>query len=410
MPPLTRAARPLLNIVRGKPHATEEDHEITTRSPKFSKPSVITNGKLPKRNKADDFAPRQGEDKTGIYDSPESSADELNSPAYVPPPGPSIRPPRIVSKAAVVGDSRSKADAVTNVSRIVDDEKSKKQEYGSPKRSPPAKIPPWMVASPNKKRRKKPSIVYTTTSQKAKLKLPAYTEKPALVEIKPAILFKRPNSSINVASSRSNSEASEIVFVRPTINNESHLNTEVFEADDLPSHTSPLSSPEPLLSSPPSSTVEENLLEGKDFPDHEFCTICGSQVSRAFRIAWEDENCQGGRMTLKKQELFCQTHTRAKAKEAWAERRYPTVNWTALPDRLRRYRASVAEVLRGNHRSTFQDAWEELVRTTESRTIQKVWQSDLVSKTWSGYYGSKGSRIMLGYYLEKNELALLIDV
>ncbi|KAH0544483.1 hypothetical protein FGG08_001381 [Glutinoglossum americanum] len=121
------------------------------------------------------------------------------------------------------------------------------------------------------------------------------------------------------------------------------------------------------------------------------CPMCREAVDADFLSSFSD----GRRMNVRNQAKFCRAHKQRSAKAEWAVRGYPDIKWDDLQVRIKKYHSMLEDVLEGRKFSYFKENLEAKIRSGRNRTLaQSMMSSDFQTLT-PGYYGSRGSRIMM---------------
>lgn len=162
--------------------------------------------------------------------------------------------------------------------------------------------------------------------------------------------------------------------------------TSIFDDDDFIAANSPQSKQPSISSSPPTA----------------LCPVCRTPVDRLF---FEGE--VGTRLLkMPEQIAFCKRHHLRSAQEEWTARGLPEIDWSRVGERVTAHHDVLAEIIEGTRQSFYRNAYEELLRRTDTRGgrrplfrmgQQSLAQVDDVEEMAApGYYGSRGARIM--YY------------
>ncbi|GAM82749.1 hypothetical protein ANO11243_007350 [Dothideomycetidae sp. 11243] len=371
MPMLKRdgAAR-LLRTVNGAQHASKDDHEKKGNSRGSSLLSDV---------------PRDFDNEDFTRD-PDSSSD---SGAEAPEPGLRSAQGRLLKDNSSV---KNPTKATFKTSRA--GTKRKQQERDTNDQ------PEWLMSS-QQSRRSKSGFTYGSASQRSSketLRRPLHSLPPDEQPSKPT--FKRPKNLEHSlpGSSQPEPSSSQRSFARPRAAIPDLWSDDTLESsrkqDELPSSPPGFSSPAP------SSDIEEVFLDGPNPADYEPCPVCAKSVAKSFKSDWEMDNCNGRRMNLKMQEKFCRAHRAHEARDTWKQRKYPELDWTALPKRLTKLKSRIDRILDNKVPSSFRDEFQASVKENSSRTVMKAWESESNKWVRAGYYGSKGAKMMSDYSLK----------
>ncbi|PNS21834.1 AP-1-like transcription factor [Sphaceloma murrayae] len=365
MNPLPRRRAPrLLRIVKGQRHATSNDHHRPvsgSSSPLSSPPHSHGDG---------------GDED--IFREPDSSSDEIEQIEDPAPLTSFVKNTNIHASRTARTDGKGAADGKENGSHIA-----------SAKRKQDASEPDWMVSSSSQPKRLKNTYGSQPQRSQTTFKKPTSSSSP---KAKPKATFKRLPGHASPQSSPPEARSSGSAFRHPPPAPLSLPTSHPTLSSSPPA--SPLSSAPSDIEeiNPPTSTADSSSRTTTP------CPICSAPTSLSFRVDWELENCRGRRMNLRLQERFCQAHQAASAAETWRTAKYPDVDWEDLETRLQRHGKRIEEVLDGTRESVFRKELEEKVKMRKSRTVKKMGEEGgTVGKT--GYYGSRGGRIMTDFAL-----------
>jgi len=125
------------------------------------------------------------------------------------------------------------------------------------------------------------------------------------------------------------------------------------------------------------------------------CPMCGESVNATFLKDYND----GKRMNIRTQTKFCRAHKKKSARNEWAEKGYPTIDWSDFDTRLAQHHSYLKSLLDGAS-SYFRNILAEQVRSGKDRTLlQAVSNSENILTP--GYYGSRGFRAMSENIIDK---------
>ncbi|KAF2196405.1 hypothetical protein GQ43DRAFT_445136 [Delitschia confertaspora ATCC 74209] len=151
--------------------------------------------------------------------------------------------------------------------------------------------------------------------------------------------------------------------------------------------------------SSPLSSFASHLSEDSDSspepsnPEIAECPLCHQPIPAARLAAFRKEH---PRMNVRDQGLFCHKHKRHKAEEEYAERGYPSINWSSFDKRMEKHYPRLKSILlnRGEP-SHYRSLLEEKVRRGEDRTLLSTVGKSSFDSSTTGYYGSRGARVMM---------------
>lgn len=125
------------------------------------------------------------------------------------------------------------------------------------------------------------------------------------------------------------------------------------------------------------------------------CPMCGESVDAIFLRSYNG----GKRMNIRTQTKFCRAHKKKSARNEWAEKRYPIIDWSDFDTRLAQHHSYLKSLLDGTS-SYYRNILAEQVKSGKDRTLlQAVSNSD--NSLTPGYYGSRGFRAMSENIMDK---------
>ena len=102
-----------------------------------------------------------------------------------------------------------------------------------------------------------------------------------------------------------------------------------------------------------------------------------------------------GRIPWSLQKLFCRTHIANAARKSWRERGYPDIDWENFTRRIEQHETMIEAILVGKKQSHHRRILEEKVKSGRKMTfVRSLASSEEDGGCQTGYYGSKGARIM----------------
>jgi hypothetical protein len=179
----------------------------------------------------------------------------------------------------------------------------------------------------------------------------------------------------------------------------------------------------PQSSQPASSAPQEDLDDLKyyleELPEEEqegfSCPLCRAPVEPDdYWSYWKGKN-----RTVKHQNAFCRIHRTKSAREEYRSEGYPDIDWTALPQRIRKHRMTLFKILTNELSSPYRAAYEPIALTgkaaavpTRRKDLPEHIQNELDSyalddqSTFPGYYGPHGRRVITESVMKllKNEI------
>ena len=163
------------------------------------------------------------------------------------------------------------------------------------------------------------------------------------------------------------------------------------------------------LSTPPSSPILEAFSESfpidsscipeyRPSPPKAHCPICKVVVPASLLSAFTQEHTSttdSDRLNMRDQEFFCRSHRTQTALSTWQSRGYPAIDWVNLHTRLGTHQDVVDNILKGRRESFYRNVLEEKVKSGKTRTVmQELNTLSENAGSNTGYYGSKGAKIM----------------
>ncbi|ROW11500.1 hypothetical protein VMCG_00931 [Cytospora schulzeri] len=133
--------------------------------------------------------------------------------------------------------------------------------------------------------------------------------------------------------------------------------------------------------------TREELQRGKKAdlgPDEALCPMCEEPVDKK----WLGDFSKNQRMSIARQAKFCHLHKKRSAKEIWAAKGYPEINWETLESRIAGQHDFLESLINGE-KSYYGDVHKESINTGKNRTLLKT--EDYPTP---GYYGLRGMSIM----------------
>ncbi|USP77158.1 hypothetical protein yc1106_04432 [Curvularia clavata] len=168
---------------------------------------------------------------------------------------------------------------------------------------------------------------------------------------------------------------------------------------------------EPPSSQAESSAAQEYLDEVSNYIEHlpqveeegSHCTLCNQPVEQTdYWDFWKGKN-----KTVKNKSAFCHLHKKISAQKSYVESGYPDINWEALPQRIRKNKATLGQILHNQRPSIHRDRYEPLALTGKAAAVpskridlSEAQQEELDSyalderAAYPGYYGPHGRRLI----------------
>ncbi|KAJ9647640.1 hypothetical protein H2204_000270 [Knufia peltigerae] len=171
----------------------------------------------------------------------------------------------------------------------------------------------------------------------------------------------------------------------------------IFEEPIAPRHRSGSTS---SLSSANSMFILENEADLMDQFEQPFgvgvcCPICQKPVHDSESIFVPD-NLRS--LSFKQQQTFCSKHQVADAKELYRERGYPRIDWEDLEkSRIPKQMHLLKKLINRQTTSVYLDELDEKIKAAKGnrKAIRQYLANGVVDVAQPGYYGPKGTRIMV---------------
>lgn len=159
----------------------------------------------------------------------------------------------------------------------------------------------------------------------------------------------------------------------------------------------------------------------KEAQEGSTCAICKVPVrSEKYWDFW-----LGKDKTVKNQNLFCRQHRTSTALDEYKRKSYPSIDWTALPQRIEAHRVELLKILSNDQASGYRDRYELIALTGKAATVPSR-RSDLPEQVrekldsyalddeaiFPGYYGPHGRRVITESVMKmfKNEIKNCTDL
>jgi hypothetical protein len=164
-------------------------------------------------------------------------------------------------------------------------------------------------------------------------------------------------------------------------------------------------------SQPDSSIAQEHLDEVSNYIERlpsieeegSRCLLCSQHVSPTdYWTFWKGKD-----KTVRNKSAFCHLHKKLSAQKAYKQAGYPEVDWTTLPSRLRRNKATLSQILHNERPSRHRARYEPLALTGKAAAVPSkradlstAQQEELDSyalderAAYPGYYGPHGRRLI----------------
>ncbi|KAK3618504.1 hypothetical protein LTR56_024590 [Elasticomyces elasticus] len=428
MPILGRNAPKLLRAVRGKPHASDEDHEYYSipktakqlPTPESSNNTISSGFKVPKKlEDIDIYAdPISSDDErfkaATRVPSPPVKEEEPEDFKHIPqfdgsqdalksktqnfrrastrsavkqesPPTTAFRVPAIKSSPSSAGSKRKVEDW-----ELESDENDATVFSSQPKRS---RVSRNIFAPPRSS--KPPQSSYGQKAQRKRSREEQERREAEAKRVKEAEQAEKANRNafkrVNVPAAFACQDNAASLFKIP--DKRFSDDDAVLGAED-DRNSIDLSDLSDAASSPPPEVVASF-----DLPSavrRLECTVCGDSVTVSQREDFEDRFEQAKVWNYKWQQRFCRYHKQIEASQLWVERSYPTVDWIRLESRLKQSRhiEHIERMISGETSSAFRKQFQRKVKSRAKTLLQAADDENAGKGGSAGYYGPRGEKLM----------------
>lgn len=412
----------LLRTVGNKPHANDDDHDNQHAAPSPAKrrkkaPSPVDIDASPEASSDINRSPASSdndEDAPSQFDIKSSWPKQSASPEKKTGPRPQRTRP-----------SRPDTDGT--------DESTRRKPSILPE------VPDWMVESERQKKKgkrsaasvSKPRTTYGVKSATIKKELKGYSDLEAVPTSR---TFKIPGELPSPRSSKSKSPSSrsrnpdsqgsdepfagaeehltpeEIQGVRLATKAIKHkkVKEDISSSEDAPPSSGGFKVPETLTQAIDRIDDDEDIRAARahqdeiekeeaeraaKLPDEGKCPMhCGKILPRKIL-----ETLSPG-ASIREQQAFCRRHQVVDAKKEWKKRKYPTIDWNRLPERLEEdHDDNIHHLLFFPDALHFRKLMEERIQSGKSRTLLQQHQKADLDYLGAGYYGLKGQEMITTY-------------
>lgn len=419
MPSLRRNAAPLLRQVNGKPHATDDNHEVSA----LPTPPASNGSKANGFRKAVGAKEKQREED--IYAEPASSSDEdadaREEKGTAVPEKPSSKQSKLASKppsAAPTTKFLRPASVNASTKRPASDENDDPAAPSDSDGDDDGMV--FSSSQASQQRRKKARNAAGVGSATANIHAPP----PGRVKTygKKRILTPkdRKKGGFQVARGPVAGGSAAAAAKGPTFKVAKGADMFAFGAENPEGETgfrtvegaADPDSPELSELSELDSEVEEvdprtlGLPEPREYVATTDCGICGASVPVLLKQEFEDRYNHGKALSYKWQQRFCRHHKADAARRIWSERAYPEVDWEGLDGRLRAQHGRLVDVMEGRAPSLYRERLQNLVNTKTTRSAVSAFNEAGAGKKVEdelqvkpGYYGPRGEKMMTEHIL-----------
>jgi hypothetical protein len=120
------------------------------------------------------------------------------------------------------------------------------------------------------------------------------------------------------------------------------------------------------------------------------CPICHQKVDRDLL----EKHSIRGKMSVKKQTIFCRLHKRESALRLATQMGYPKIDWDMMESRCRTHQVLLQKILEGTQPSHYRSVLKEKVDSGKNRTL--LTNNDNLTP---GYYGPRGLLVMTEFII-----------
>ncbi|WPH01591.1 Hypothetical protein R9X50_00443900 [Acrodontium crateriforme] len=398
----TRTNAKLLRQVKGKQHATADDHN----DPSPIQPATNSTG-----SSGSQIKPTF--DEEDFDRDPESSEDELPT-LKLPMGGGQMggnrpNPPAIFQKPTTcVEDSNPKASAQFRLPRS-----NTPSVSGSNKR----------ISPPSSPYSQEDAIIFSSqSSQPKRLKIPPASNQnihvpPPKGAILKKILYQSKRTSAKTSRPQKKAKMPTVKTAHQLAHESVQGKGAIFQKargadlkfDELPHDPSEFRSSSPISafgSLPSSPGVEEvqgfRLPTAIPYVATIECNFCGKSLPRTLLQDFEDKFTGGQPLNYKWRGRFCTYHNERQAETIWRERGYPDIEWNRLGDRLqaRKHVQHIKCILDGDVHSMYREELKETLNG-RSKTLAQLEARGDKKQSRVGYYGPRGEKVMTEYIVSR---------
>ncbi|RAH83576.1 hypothetical protein BO86DRAFT_408528 [Aspergillus japonicus CBS 114.51] len=98
---------------------------------------------------------------------------------------------------------------------------------------------------------------------------------------------------------------------------------------------------------------------------------------------------------MREQRRFCESHKSTAGEREWQEKGYPTIDWDLFEDRIKPHLEGLDRVLEPGSSSFYRNILDTKLKAGEAKNFKLDLRSDGLEDISCGYYGTRGSSIML---------------
>ncbi|EMC95265.1 hypothetical protein BAUCODRAFT_157740 [Baudoinia panamericana UAMH 10762] len=410
MPQLPRRSAPLLRKVKGKSHASDDDHEVDAT---FGANQLPTPSSTNSARSATDSSRLKVVDDIDIYADPISSDDEhqtgfQNAPSLPSSTAPGAGSPTCKRIGPLVGpisersDLRSQRLSTRSPPQSSGNKRSITAASEHPSSESDEMAVDWMMGSQSKK--PKMSAYTANVHAQPRVKTVQYGGKAQKQRSRDAVQKKKAGFK-HIPPVEETTNAAKPAFKRPTVTSDMFMFgadaafKQPGQHDSVSGHHEDDSS---SLSDYPDSPQLVNVEVRCAAPRSPECAICGDAVMPSLREDFEDQHgLRGVAFTYKWQQRFCRYHKLHHARDVWEQRGFPDIDWDGLPTRLkqRKHTTHIKRVISGEIESSFRREWEAKVKKGARSLQQAADDDDGARRASAGYYGPRGEKLMSDHIL-----------
>ncbi|KAL2848074.1 RTC4-like domain-containing protein [Aspergillus pseudoustus] len=150
-----------------------------------------------------------------------------------------------------------------------------------------------------------------------------------------------------------------------------------------------------ILSSAKSYSLDD-LMNDSDKDEGEppreyICPMCREPVDPELLLKFEAQP----RQRFRDQQAFCDSHKQSSVEEEWADKGYPTIDWAKFNERIRSHFDSLEKVLVPGSSSYYRNVLISKLKSGKAKNFSLTLSDDSLETISCGYYGTRGSAIML---------------
>ncbi|KAL3495378.1 RTC4-like domain-containing protein [Aspergillus germanicus] len=151
-----------------------------------------------------------------------------------------------------------------------------------------------------------------------------------------------------------------------------------------------------VLSSPKSYPSPTDIMndadeDGEEAPREYLCPMCNEPVDPGLLIKFEAQP----RQRFRDQQAFCNSHKKSSIEDQWVAKGYPTIDWEKFNERIQTYFEDLEKILVPGSSSYYKNVLISTLKSGKAKNFALTLAGDSLETISCGYYGTRGSEIML---------------